>query len=280
MTNIHTLLQEIVNQENTLLTREFLAPCVCGGRVQTCVTGLVYTFRSQPSDFQGWGIFQPLGTKTAKLSETASLPQIEAYLQQFEAFRFLLVRSLQNQTWLAFPGNLGDLQQRLGWAKPVPVHLVSEGATFEPITARWDGRSFWFEGCDRRADPYPIDALREALQQRVLPDALNFKGLTPEMRAAYELATQNLDGFSSTARDERRLKAALKSGGGELQHFTDREDYWQVEWTAADGQRHASAISKADLTVMSAGICLSGRDRDFDLQSLVGVVEAQEEDWD
>lgn len=40
--------------------------------------------------------------------------------------------------------------------------------------------------------------------------------------------------------------------------------------------RHTSAIAKADLTVVSSGICLSGRDRDFDLQSLVGVIEHQE----
>ena len=42
--------------------------------------------------------------------------------------------------------------------------------------------------------------------------------------------------------------------------------------------RMDEAIAKSELTVVSAGICLSGRDRDFDLQSLVGVVERQWED--
>ena len=60
-----------------------------------------------------------------------------------------------------------------------------------------------------------------------------------------------------------------------LREFHDRGDFWLVEWTTRDGERHTSAIAKKELTVVSAGICLSGRDRDFDLQSLVGVVERQ-----
>jgi hypothetical protein len=50
-----------------------------------------------------------------------------------------------------------------------------------------------------------------------------------------------------------------------------------VEWTTSEGLRHTSAVTKTDLTVVSSGICLSGRDRDFDLLSLVGVVEGS--DW-
>ncbi|NEP55457.1 MAG: amino acid adenylation domain-containing protein [Symploca sp. SIO2G7] len=72
-----------------------------------------------------------------------------------------------------------------------------------------------------------------------------------------------------------RLQQTFCVGGGELREFRDRGEYWQVEWTTSDGQHHSSAIDKDELTVISSGICLSGYDRDFDLQSLVGVIEQQ-----
>jgi hypothetical protein len=78
--------------------------------------------------------------------------------------------------------------------------------------------------------------------------------------------------------DEQRLDEALRLGGGKLVDFRDRDDTWMVEWATRDGERHVSIVTKHDLTVASSGICLSGRDRDFDLQSLVGVVERRWED--
>lgn len=87
----------------------------------------------------------------------------------------------------------------------------------------------------------------------------------------YELATRQIEGFTQPQQDEKQLRKALQMGGGELNQFHDRSDYWTVDWTTVDGVRHSSAIAKTDLTVVSSGICLSGRDRDFDLQSLVRV---------
>jgi hypothetical protein len=276
MTNIRKLLNQMASAEAQLQTTQFLAPCVKGGQVRTRVAGMVYTFTPKPRQFEGWGIFQPMDEQTATLIEGADLPRIVAYLQQFPTIRLRLAHRLQNQSWLAYPINEADMRQRFKAVKPVVVHLVAEGIAFEQILARWNGNSCWFEEVNRRADPAIAETLQSNLKQLTPVEELQFKGITPEMRSLYKLAAQQIEGFAQPQRDEKRLRQALKLGGGELHQFQDRGDYWTVDWTTSDGVRHTSAIAKADLTVVSSGICLSGRDRDFDLQSLVGVMEHQE----
>ncbi|MBL1179346.1 hypothetical protein [Pantanalinema sp. GBBB05] len=276
MTDIRQLLHQLASAEAELQSTQFLSPCVKGGQVRTRVAGIVYTFTPKPRQFEGWGIFQPTNEQAATLVEEADLPQIATYLHQFPILRLRLAYRLQNQTWLAYPVNEADMRQRFRVVKPVPVHLVTEGMTFDQITARRHGNAYWFEAIDRRDDPMIVEALQSALKQLTPVEELQFKGITPEMRSLYELVGQRTEGFAQPQRDEQQLRQALKLGGGELHQFQDRGDYWTVEWATADGNCHTSAIAKADLTVVSSGICLSGRDRDFDLQSLVGVMEQQE----
>lgn len=273
MPDIHKILSQLAALEAQLLDTQFLAPCVRGGKVQIRVGSMIYTFQPQPHNFEGWAIFGPINEKIAAVVDEPNLPQLAEYLQLLVPIRLQLACVLQGQTWLAYPVNESDVKQRTGFAKPVLVYLVTGGSQFDSIVARWDGRSWWFEEIDRRADPLPSEELKAALKKLILPEEVRFKGMTPEMRTVYELAMQNVKDFDPKILDERRLQRALKMGGGELWDFCDRNDYWLVEWTSRNGERHSSAIAKNDLTVMSAGICLSGDDMKFDLQSLVGVVE-------
>ena len=325
MADIRNLLNQIAAQEAQLGDTQFLAPCVRGGRVRTSVANIIYTFTPQPQDFEGWGIFQPVDGKIAEVVEEPSLPQLAEYLKLLKPLRLRLAHLLQGQTWLAYPVNESDMQQRLGAAKPVPVHLVTEAAAFEPIIARFDGSAWWFDEIDRRAEPQPAELLREQLRQGTMPENVRFPGMTPEMLTVYDLALQQTEAYQlrlqhqrevreqqerqreqrqqrraqrdeqcreqerqsprgrrqrgSAQGDERPLRDALHMGGGELREFRDRGEFWQVEWMTCNGDRHTSAISKGDLTVISSGICLSGYDRNFDLQSLVGVIEARD-NWD
>ncbi len=279
MPNIRDLLGKMAAQEAAFQAAQFIAPCVKGGRVRTRIAGLVQTFTPSPADFEGWGLFSPDGAATARLIETADLPLVCRYLDRLPSLRMRLAHRLECAAWLAYPVNESDAQQRFGMAKPIPVCLVTEGSAFEPIVARYDGGAWWFEEVDRRADPRPADSLKEGLRKTVLPDLMRFRGITPEMRVVYELAARRQEAFQALfqpQRDEARLRSALRLAGGELRDFRDQGDLWQVEWTTRDGERHTSAISKRDLTVVSSGICLSGRDRDFDLQSLVGVIEQRD----
>jgi hypothetical protein len=283
MANIGRLLSQIANRENALLSTRFLAPCLPGAMAQTRVAGMIYRFMPQPRDFEGWAIFQPVNEKIASIIEEASLPLIAQYLRLFKPLRLRLAYALAQQTWLAYPGNESDARQRFGASRPVKIHLVSDGEAFEQIIARWDGDAWWFEEIDRRADPLIAEQLRAALKALTPEQNIRIANITPEAITAYQLAARQAqrarekaarkDQQSYANSDEARLQKALRFGGGVLRGYKDRGAYWVVEWTTRDGQRHASAIEKKNLTVMSAGICLSGRDNDFDLQSLVKIVE-------
>ncbi len=271
--NIQDLLRSIAHQESNL--PPFLAPCLKSSQIRTRIQGMIYTFTPKDRNFEGWGIFQPVDTKVAMLTKTAELWQVDAYFKNARTLRLRLSHRLKNQTWLAYPVNESDMRQRFGTAKPIALHLVTEGNPFDVVVAQSIGKVFYFETIDRLSDPIAAEQLQTQFANHTPVEKLAFSGLTPEMRSAYHLASQQTQDFS-TKQDERRLRSALQTGGGSLDRFQDKGDFWTVEWRTGDGEEHTSAISKQDLTVMNAGICLDDLDEDFDLQSLVGVVEQRE----
>ncbi|MBV8078197.1 MAG: hypothetical protein JO284_17440, partial [Planctomycetaceae bacterium] len=174
--------------------------------------------------------------------------------------------------WLAIPANRADTRFRIEGL--VPVRLVEEAQPFEVLLTRFDGAQCWYEGPDPRRDPATAAFLREALARMVEPEALSRPGLTAEERVAYTLNyLPRLEAEAAARRDrvEERLRAALAHAGASLADYTERGDVYRVAFEI-DGRRHVSVIAQDDLSVQTAGICLSGQDHLFDLQSLVGVL--------
>ncbi len=273
--NIFNLIDDLARAERAFEQTQFVAPRVEDGKVRARISGLVRTYAPSPADFVGWGVFAPQ-SGVAELVESASLATVERYLALFEPLRVLLVRAVQGRSWLAYPLNASDMAQRFARARPMVVHLVDHGRAFDTVVARTDGATWWFDHLDCSADPVIADRLREALRHMWPPNQVRVRGMTPEMRRGYAMAwgEPDLQLFEAERYEAScPVEQALAMAGGELRSYCDEGDFLHVEWSTPTGQVHHSAIDKDDLTVISAGICLSGRDRDFDLQSLVGVVE-------
>ena len=281
--DIRGLIKQLAAREEDLRREQFLAPCVGGGQVRVSLDGLVCSFRPRPADFEGWGIFKPVDDGTAEVVEAAGLPQVARYLRLLKPLRVRLAERLHGQTWLAYPSNVEDARRQFKACGELRVHLVSEGARFEQSVAYTDGCNYFHGELDRRADPTLAERLREFLRQGVEPHLVTWKGITPEMRAVYALAAEfapemrHMRRRREAARTrqpaDQRLSAALGLNGGKLVDYEDEGENWRVAWQTSHGDAHISTVAKRDLTIVSAGICLSGYDADFDLQSLVGVVE-------
>lgn len=267
MTNIHDLLNKMASAEEAFLRTEFLAPVMANGQVRVRIAGLVCTLRVVGTPSPGWAILKPLAMDQAQVIAKPSLRQVRDYLALFPAARLLLL-ARAGAAWLALPAQRGD--GRFQITTPVPVYLANAVEPFQQIVARFDGGHFWFQEVDRRRNPAMAAYLREALAQEIAPEALYKPTLTAEERAAYGLLYQAI----LAARQDRvelRLADALAHAGAELASYIERDDAYTVTFTI-DQQTYRSTVAKDDLTLLTAGICLSGQDRRFDLQSLVGVI--------
>jgi hypothetical protein len=273
---IHDALDRLAAAERAFLDAEFLAPVLRGGRVGVRIAGVVCEMRVSPRDFAGFGVFRPTSHSAATLVREAKLAERRKYLELFPRV-LLIVSSHSPKSTTAVPSNEPDA--RFSVAGEIDLRLVEEAELFDTIVARFDGSQFWFDQLDSRADPTAAPYLRQALAAMTEPKALDRPAMSPGHRIAYllnynvRLAAMVED---ERTRHERRLREALEHAGAQLRDFAEHRDEYRVTYMV-DGRRHVSVVRKDNLTVQTAGICLSGRDRDFDLGSLVGVLRESRE---
>jgi hypothetical protein len=271
-TDILDTLDRLAAQERAFLATRFLAPVSGGGRVQVRIGGVRCELAVEPRAFAGWGVFRPLSHARARLEREATMAERRRYLEMFPAVALVLVHRLDDASWLGRPAQFGDARFQIDG--PAVVRGVEDAELFDTARARFDGSHFWFDEVDPQADPSVAAYLRESLVLMLDPRRLARPRLTAEQRSAYadlhaERERQRL--LEARATGEGRVREALEHAGARLTDFNERKGFYRVSF-AVDGRRHTSVVRKADLTVQSAGVCLSGQDAHFDLASLVGVL--------
>ena len=285
-------------QESALIGTRVLAP-ILGGRRVTVKIGGVACQLAVDSDERGWSVLEVQSTTRATWLRAATLSEREKYLALLPAVRFVALER-NGALWLAFPAQAGDARFRLNGVAPIREVVNANLQMFDALIARFDGTHFWFEKSDARRSPAIAEYLRQSLAERIAPDALHKKGLSREERNAYALAlygppepeSRSLDAATATMSfnplaaitrpntPDGRLAQSLNHAGGRLVSWMDRGDAYTVTYQFG-AQTHTSTVRADDLSVMTSGICLSGHDRDFDLTSLVGVMQeaASDEPW-
>ncbi len=292
MMAIQAVLDKLERAERAFLGTEFLAPIVGEGRVQVRIAGVVCQLRVvsqaerkreavQPKLVNNtWAILRPIAIGEAVVVREATLQEVARYLALFPQVRLVLVQK-RGQLWLALPAQRGDARFRL--EGPIELWLAAEEVErFDGVEAAFDGRSFWYVQRDRRSDPAVSAYLRERFAQSPIGDlppdvaTLHKRGLSREQREAYAWLCEQLK-LAQRDRVEVRLAEALGHAEARLHSYLERGEVYVVKYEV-DGRERISTIRRADLSVMTAGICLAGQDQRFDLTSLVGVLREGERD--
>jgi hypothetical protein len=274
-------LDKLAADEAAFLATRFVAAVTAGRRVQVRIARVRCELPVEPRDFEGVGVFQPLSHDRARVERVATLAERRAYLSLFVPVRMVLCE----RSGTSGIGILaGKSDTRFALDAPAPIDLIADDADaglFDTVVARFDGARFWFDERDPRAELAAGRYLRESILAMRPLVQIDRPGLTAEQREAYRI---NLDArrrqierqrqaelAARRASSEGRLAEALEHAGATLREFVEQGGQFRVRYTV-DGTEHTSVVARGDLSVLSAGICLSGEDAKFDLASLVSVL--------
>lgn len=257
------IIRAFAHHEAALAGQEFVAPLLRSGRVRLRPRSLVYEL-TVVGAHPGWWRCRMIDARRAMLLDEALPWQRGDYLALWPQLRLVLLEPRRDSDWLALPYNPSDALQRFDMSGPLVVRLVEGGQPFERVIGRVEGQTIWYDEPDHRASPATAEALRAALGER------RSRPSTPSLGPGEQAAFALLSGKHTEKQIDARLRKALAIGGAQLIGYETSGDLLRVTWEH-NGRRSVTLISP-ELSVMSAGICLSGQDRRFDLASIVSVV--------
>lgn len=260
----------------------FVAPVPDIDRVSILVhqSGVPYRYDILHGEV-GWYQFKPIAPGACRIIKKANIRDINLYLGLLPSIRAVGVSAIGNDGVLVVPENPADAAQK-GWlnAEPRIAHILrgrTANMAFAPIIVRDAGGFLLYARSGHGVDFHASRqiAMRQALERD--------DDITGPSRTGYQIAYSIL---LQQAREQKRQEAARKArldGEEGIRHqfeFTGarigsirQRNAGEYEVTYEyDGAAFTVQISRSG-RVSSAGICLSGGDRDFDASSIVEVMQ-------
>jgi len=191
-------------------------------------------------------------------------------------------------SWLVYPFNMGDARQRFDHMEfPRVMHLVTHNIEpLSPAIARVMGSTLLFGDVSNLYRP--DTKLQESLGEGTKPEDIKFS--LPELRTVYCILHEEMKERRKRELEEKqktrmktlegRIEDAVSYLGAKLVSFQERGEDLIVRWR--DGRTTQQVTVTRDLRLITAGICLSGRERQQSLTSAVAVMrdyEREEDGW-
>jgi hypothetical protein len=269
VTNVLDLISKIGRKEAQITQQVFISPVFYNALVATRIDGLIYSFTLPAATEYGWYCLQPVDTKKARIVEQANLIEREMYLKNLDKLRIVLVMK-KDGIFYGVP----DKANKFGFQVNdlLPIFLCDDmPMDFDRVITRFDGANIWFDQIDQSNDPAKAEYLRNCMTKVQEPEKIKFSGLSLEEKFAYTLRL-TVDKKLVIDRTKDGLKQDVEFAGGSFLKFVERSDHFSVTYKV-NGQEYTSYVSKDPVhSVISAGLCLQGNDKRFDLKSLVTVI--------
>jgi len=221
-------------------------------------------------------------------------PEIYDFLENRRKINMVLCRSVSDSDWLAIPENYESAEQ-IGIVGAQIVSRCDNCSYFDHVVCSiTDDHTLVFFEIDYT---YTNDIIEE-MRIKFLEARENFNKniemqLSPLHQEALTLAAAEIEYLIEEREAERkkvaaerriemrrtvegRIRLSLEETGAKLNSFVVRRNLIDVSWNSESGINYHSVLQAQDLNVVSAGLCLAGGDKAFDLTSLVGVVHEGE----
>jgi len=195
--------------------------------------------------------------------------QIYAFLESLPRFLVITLFRVRENVWMCIPFNASDAAQRY-WpnSSPREIYLVNENISqLMCVSVRLFADTLLYEGVSARvlaSDGTGYGIAQDIMERRQAE-------LERRRREVEKLAREQELANSLEARIDQHLDFM----GASMVQWEERGEAVEVTWEY-EGYTHTSRIDR-DASVLSAGICLEGTDREHNLSTLVATIQEARE---
>jgi hypothetical protein len=222
----------------------------------------------------GWCILKPTSSHTAKVIRAAEVYEIQAIQEKMPRLRVIAMRRIHASRWLVYPWNLSDAESKN--LKIPPYDCLMVDTNIEPFmvlqTRLWNNQLIFESVIPSIINIDLLGSLDEGIK-----DSPAISGMIPEFKTVYSMLTDEIE-QARKATVAGRIDDAVSYLGGDLIGFSESGNGYTIRWKV--GENEYSTIVQSDLRLISSGICLSGRDRDQTLTSIVSVMRQRDQRYD